>query len=129
MKNIEIIKKELEARKEARSAWGRGLIDYAFMILDEVAECAEYEGREPETLEELKEWALNGAEDWKAASYGGNYLIYNHDIAKTLCNPTELKKTDEGMKDPNSRENWCDVQARALYQAFNIVKEIAREGK
>lgn len=127
MKNIEIIKNELAARKEARSAWGRGLTAYAFMILDEITERAEYEGREPETLKELEEWGLNGAENWKAASYGGNYLIYNYDIARTLCTPTELKKTNEGMKEPNSRETWCDVQARALYQAFNIIKDLARE--
>lgn len=38
----------------------------------------------------------------------------------------ELKRTDGGMNNPNSRETWLDVQARALYQACNRIRTICR---
>ena len=65
---------------------------------------------------------LNGASDWSAYSYGGSSLIYNGDIAARLCCPSELKKTREGERRPNSREEWLDVQARALAQAARVVR-------
>ena len=44
--------------------------------------------------------------------------MYDGDIAAALCTPSELKKTRNGERRPNSREEWLDVQARALHQAF-----------
>ena len=44
-------------------------------------------------------------------------LIYNGDIAKLLCSPSELKRTRNGERRPNNREEWLDTQARALAQA------------
>jgi hypothetical protein len=65
---------------------------------------------------------LNGAKDWKQYSEGGCALIYDKQIALTLCNPTELKITDNGQKQPNKQETWLQVQARALFQAWNLIK-------
>lgn len=65
---------------------------------------------------------LNGADDWNAYSWGGCALCYDGDIAERLCSPSELKKTRNGERRPNSREEWLDVQARALYQAARRVK-------
>lgn len=62
--------------------------------------------------------ALNGSRDWSEYSWGGSALVYDGDIAAALCTPSELKKTRNGERRPNSREEWLDVQARALYQAF-----------
>ena len=64
---------------------------------------------------------LNGAADWSQYSWGGCSLIYDGDIAERLCCPSELKKTRNGERRPNSREEWLDVQARALFQAANRV--------
>lgn len=50
--------------------------------------------------------------------YGGLALIYDEDIAKALCTPSELKRTNSGRNDPNPRETWMDVQARAYFQAY-----------
>ena len=121
MKKNEEIKNHLESRKD-RSAWNKGVTAYAYELLDVVEERAEYEGRDPETREELKEWALNGSKDWNQYSWSGNALIYNGDIAERLCTPSELKKTKGGERRPNGREDWLDVQARALYQAFSRIK-------
>lgn len=71
--------------------------------------------------------SLNGARDWKQASEGGSWLIYNEDIAERLCSPSELKKTAGGRRRPSARESWLDVQARALHQAFKMVYSASRE--
>lgn len=75
---------------------------------------------------------LNGAQDWGQYSWGGSALIYDGDIAEHLCCPSELKKNRHGERRPNSREEWLDVQARALYQACNRVahlySRVSRDG-
>ena len=123
---LETIRKELENMK-GRSAWERGVIGYSLEILDQVEERSSYEGKEPESIQELNDYMLNGAEDWKQSSWGGSYEIYDGDIAERLCNPSELKKTRNGERRPNSCEEWLDVQARALFQAANKIKKLYRK--
>ena len=117
--------KELEARKD-RSAWNKGVTLYAFDLVEGLEERAKYEGRNPEPGAECKLWMLNGAQDWNQYSWGGCSLIYNGDIAERLCCPSELKRTRNGKRRPNSREEWLDTQARALYQAANRVSRLYR---
>jgi hypothetical protein len=74
---------------------------------------------------DLLKACLNGAEDWSQASWGGCYECYDGDIAKRLCTPSELKKTRNGERRPNASEEWLDVQARALYQAFRRIYQLA----
>lgn len=124
MKAYNEIKKELEARKD-RSAWDRGVTLYALELLEEYRERAAYEGREAVDRAEFKAWLLNGADSWESYSYGGSSLIYNGDIAERLCCPSEYKRTREGERRPNSREEWLDVQARALHQAACRLSRIA----
>ena len=80
----------------------------------------------------VKKALLNGADSWDQYSWGGCALIYNWEIAERLCNPSELKKTRGGERRPNSREEWLDVQARALYQAsrmiYKAIEAASREG-
>ena len=118
MKTLDLLQ-SVESVK-VRSAWSNGVKTYAIELLDDAAsnrECEEFA-----SLQELKDAILNGASDWMQYSEGGCSLIYNTDIAERLCNPSELKKTKNGMNNPNSRENWCDVQARALFQAWDLIK-------
>lgn len=116
MKSYSDILAALEARKD-RSAWDKGVTAYAIDLLDQYQERAEFERREAASRKELEEWLLNGASTWGEYSWGGSAQIYNGDIAKPLCNPSELKRTHNGERRPNSREEWLDVQARALAQA------------
>ena len=63
------------------------------------------------------------------SSHGGNWLIYNDDIAAHYCTPSELKRVthkDGTIRDhANSREDWLDVQARAHYQALiRIMRDV-----
>lgn len=69
---------------------------------------------------------LNGASDWKEYSYGGCAYVYNEDIMKQLCTPSEIKRKRNGELNPNSRETWLDVQARALYWAYSRIRNILR---
>lgn len=124
MKKIEEIRKALEERKD-RSAWNKGVTVYALELLEVYEDRAEDEGRDAEDRKEFREWIKNGADGWEAYSWGGCSLIYNEDIAERLCCPSELKKTRNGERRPNSREEWLDVQARALYQASNRLTRLA----
>lgn len=114
------IKKGL-AKKTGRSAWQKGVIKYA----KELASSESLDPRKDYTRAELKKALLDGARDWKDYSRGGWSLIYNEDIAKRLSSPSELKKTDNGRLKPNAREDWLDVQARALYQASEMILDLA----
>lgn len=113
---FDFVQHQLSTRKD-RSAWDKGVTLYALDLLNDLQQRIEQEGRNPENRNELEQWLLNGARDWKEYSWGGCALVYDADIAATLCTPSELKKTRNGERNPNSRESWLDVQARALYQA------------
>ncbi len=117
---------QLEGRKD-RSAWNRGVTRYALELVEELEERARYEGRNPEPGAECREWMMNGAKDWNQYSWGGSSLIYNQDIAERLCSPSELKKTRNGERRPNPGEEWLDTQARALFQACNLVSRLYRK--
>lgn len=126
MKTINEVRKELENRKD-RSAWDKGVTVYALELLDELEENREYNKADKYLHPlELKAELLNGAGSWDAYSWGGSALIYDSDIAERLCTPSELKKTRNGERRPNSREEWLDTQARALFQAANRIIRAAR---
>lgn len=121
-KTVEELRKELD-NKKTRSAWDAGVKLYAFDLLDTLEEWQTYEGRQDiPTGAELEKILLNGAKNWKESSWGGSHLCYDGQIAARLCNPSELKKTQNGTKRPNAREEWLDVQARALFQAYFMIK-------
>lgn len=135
MNIYERIRQALKSRKD-KSAWDKGVNLYALELVDELEERAEYEKRNPAPGAECREFMLNGAIDWQRPndeysawsvySWGGCSLIYDGDIAERLCTPSELKRTRNGERRPNSREEWLDVQARALYQAARRVSILYR---
>ena len=101
------------------------MVSDAVALVDSLA-CSEI----PNNWEELKKALLNGAADWTAYSYGGCSLVYDEDIARHYCTPSELRKVTHKdgtiSEQANARENWLDVQARALYQAERKIKNILR---
>ena len=111
-----------EVRKEKpRSAWGIGVKKYALELLDDVKD---WKGGDFDlNTANYEDLILNGADNWKQFSWGGAALIYNQDIAKRLSTKSELKLTKNGMRRPNAREEWLDTQARALYQASNLIRK------
>ena len=128
MKNLNTIREYLESRTY-RSAWDKGVQLYVADLLDQLQEAIEGHWLEDDDLLSpamLDRALLNGASSWADYSYGGCALCYNPDIAERLCTPSELKRTRNGDRNPNGRENWLDVQARALYQAANRIHIAAR---
>lgn len=110
----ELLVRELEDMKKrfARSAWDKGIYDYAFDILEPLGD--ELENVKADTL-------MNGANTWTDYSYGGCALICDDDIAKRMCSPSEYKKYLNAS--PNSKlsdsDYWLgNVQTRALFQAM-----------
>lgn len=104
----------------SRSAWQKGVKSYAVELLENVISWADCGDEIPEKITE--KYILNGAESWQKFSYGGCSLCYNEQIAERLCTPSELKRKRGGLLEPNSREKWVDVQARALFQAWKLIK-------
>ena len=130
MKNniFDAIREELEAM-DKRSAWNRGVTAYALELVDDLEEFADggyFDVDDLNAPKVLEKTMLNGASDWNHYSWGGCSLIYNGDIAERLCTPSELKRTRGGQWRPNSREEWLDTQARALFQASNRVRKAVR---
>ena len=117
--NKEATLKNLKAVK-CRSAWDKGVKEYAYMLLDNVFSYSDYKAIT--NFKSLHKELLNGAPNWKRFSWGGCALIYDGDIAKTLCSPSELKKCKNGILRPNKQEQWLDTQVRALVQAENLIK-------
>lgn len=121
MKTINELRAAIE-NAPARSAWSKGVKVYALELIAEMDGDAEFHGS-PADKKDL----LNGASDWSQYSWGGCSLIYDTDIAERTCSPSELKKTKGGERRPNSREEWLDTQARALYQAQRLICRLAKD--
>ena len=94
------------------SAWNKGVSKYALELVETLA----LEGWEP-----TEKNMLCGASNWRQFSYGGSALIYDEEIARRLCSPSEFKKKKGGNLPPNKGEQWLDVQGRALFQAARLV--------
>lgn len=118
MKKKAILEK-LETMAE-RSAWKKGVLLYAFLILENIDDDTEL------TRNNAEEILLNGASSWEQYSWGGSALVYDGDIAKMVCTPSELKRAKDGERRPNSNEEWLDVQARALRQAYWKIRKSIR---
>ena len=133
----------LQSQKPARSRWDRAVIEDATDMLHEAIEdLTDNPDEAPRTLTELTAQLLNvststlkswGGDDGnggirslyqcaKHSSWGGSHLCYDHDIARHYCTPSELKRTKDGQRRPNAREEWLDVQARAIYQAVSKIR-------
>ena len=124
MKNIEQTYKSIRAKIEqepARSAWCKGVKRYAMWIIKQWYEDT-IANNDDELPELTRTYVLNGSKDWRELSASGNYLIFDKDIAKYLCTPSELKITKNGEREPNKHEDWIDVQARALFQAYLLIQ-------
>lgn len=101
--------------KSERSYWSRGVAslirDYAEEVLQE------HDGEIVSARDFYKLWNC-GADSLREAVYGGCFDVWNYDIEKRLCTPSELKKSNEGTRRPNKNKNWFDVEIEAMYQAM-----------
>lgn len=135
--------KNLKTKHSSR--WLEAVREDAIDLLDNYIEWhGENSSFKKENIKEL----LNGAENWNQYSYGGLAFVDDSRIAAHYCTPSELKKfsyLDDGAgftsigRQPNSKETWLDIQAKALCQAEMLIagslekieqtQKILREGK
>ena len=133
----------IQEQKPARSHWERAVIEDAISMTAEAIDNLQDSPEEaPRNLTELTAQLLNvsistlkswGGDDGHngirsiyqcahESSWGGSHLCYDYDIAHHYCTPSELKRTKDGERRPNAREEWLDVQARAIYQALEKIR-------
>ena len=117
--NLSTLYQIIEA-SPARSAWSRGVRSYALDIIDDITEFVKFNlsnGYELPLISE--ECALNGANDWWSYASGGcgAALIWSDEIAKRLCNPSELRIYQKRGGDT------IEWQGRALFQAWRLIAE------
>jgi hypothetical protein len=112
MKTKNEIKSAIESTNP-RSAWSKAVKSYSLELIDSLD--GEYSAVA----------LLNGAENWRAYSFGGCSLIYDAEIAERVCSPSELKRKRGGELAPNAMESWLDCQARAISQAARLISRNA----
>lgn len=116
------------ASEKPRSAWGLGVKVYAEELAEDLAEAIQGGYFTEDKMTDraaLTAQLLNGADSWHEYSWGGCALVYDGDIAQRLCTPSEYGRSHEGERRPNSREEWLDIQARALTQAAKMIIRLA----
>lgn len=121
---IDLIGKKLDA-KPARSAWLRGVKEYAADLLPALYGCSMTAEAVISDRAGFMQALLSGARSWKEYSDGGCALIYDRDIAYRLCTPSAYRRSLGGERRPNRSETWLDVQARALWQAAFLLYDAA----
>lgn len=135
----------LQNQKPARSHWERAVIEDAEeMISEAIDNLRDTPEEAPRDLTALTAELLNVStrtlRDWgrddgnggikdlykcaHESSWSGSHLCYDSDIARHYCTPSELKRTRDGERRPNAREEWPDVQARAIYQALSKIRHL-----
>lgn len=117
--------RELVVARKVRSAWKRGVKEYALELIDNLDDEGTKEVEVYGSPADMKT-LLNGADNWHQYSEAGCSLIEDSGIAERLCTPSELKRNRNGDLNPNIYETWLDVQARALHQAAGLVMRLAR---
>lgn len=129
--NIEELKNKLnEEQKKARGAYNKAIYQYIFELVDNIADNYITTADELEHLENitnLKERALNGAENWTQYSWGGCSLCYNYDILKRLFCKSIVEKYKNA--DTVRGRHLLDYQASALSRAFCKINFIIKMSK
>lgn len=120
----EQVKKVLDEKLQSKklSYWKRGVILYAYDLLEYVDN-----NELPKKLSDLEELLLNDADNWQDFSWGGYSLIYEWEICERLSTPSKQKRKKHGLLKPNRKENWLDVQVRALTQACQLIYGIVNQ--
>lgn len=117
---IEIIE-ALKSRKP-RSAWDKGVAQYALELIEDVDAAAISNSG---TMAELEELLLDGAGSWDEYARSGYPLWADEDIARRLTSPSVFKRSRLGTRGPGRGMTWIDMQADALRSASRLIRRIA----
>lgn len=115
-------------RYKPRSAWNNGVKESAIDIIMHWQPDMRYN---IDNLNILEKGLLCGNRNWREYSENGLPFSYDISISRRFCTPSELKRVqkktkniwgDWELRNPNSHEDWTALQARANYQAFQLIK-------
>lgn len=116
MKLKDLRKKVEESKLKTSAKWWKGRKEFALYIIDYI--------NSPEldvSKDNLRKVLLNGSDNWKAYSEGGQPYAYEEDIANALYSPSEAKKM---LK--KDCYDWLEIQERALIQAFLLCERYCK---
>lgn len=129
--NIEQLKNKLEEeQKHAKGIYQKAICQYAFELVDNIADnyiTTPEELGHLENITNLKERALNGATNWSQYSWSGCSLCYNYDILERLFCKSIVKKYENA--DSVRGRHLLDYQAAALSRAFSKINFIIKISK
>lgn len=119
-------------KKNDKSKWAKGVRRYAAEMVANLDAWGGdirdiFHAIDCKDTNALHFYLLDGAKDWEqyARDGSGIALAYNEGIADRLATPSEIKrrtnKAGQLSYMANSREDWIDVEARALWQAERLV--------
>ena len=115
-------------RYKPRSAWDNGVKLSAIDIIEYTKPDPRYQ---IDNINQFEKILLDGNRNWKEYSENGLPLFFDNVISRRFCTPSELKRVQKKTKNvwgewelrnPNSHEDWTALQARANYQAFELIK-------
>ena len=107
-------------KEKPRSAWARGVNVIAMDIVSEIRENSN--GNDAPHYYSVSDFCMGFyGVSLREAVNGGCFLVYDFDIAKNFCTPSELKRTKNGEYNPNRSEAWLDVMYRGAYQAIKHI--------
>ena len=127
MKKQEIIEQLEQKRQEHKriSKWRNGLYDIAIDRIDELdnnTQITWYTLLNGALWQEKQANFENISHACNEYAWGGCGLIYDIDIAELLATKSEMyTRTGNFKEQPNNHEQWLDVYARAVYQAFRLI--------
>lgn len=104
----------IDLDKKARSAWQRGVANYALALSLKLGEYLPYRKEDLTTKQQVVELLLSGAKTWQRASESGSWPVDTQTIAESLLPPSQAKKLTCNYK-------ALALQARALEQAANYI--------
>lgn len=114
-----------EKRKGRPSKWREGVFNEAIDRLDSMDEGQKINwytllnGALWQDKQATFENILNACSKY---AWGGCGICYNVDVANTFCSKSQAYYKNGNFKEqPNNREQWLDLYARAIYQAFSLI--------
>lgn len=114
----------IKASYKPRSAWNRGVKQWALDLLGEMDDKTEFTSLTSLLLE-----ALSGSLDWKQYCYDDKGIISDYSIVEAFCTPTEKQRYISrlgALRAPNANETWMDVQVKAATQAWDLIERVAK---
>ena len=118
---------EIKKMEMGRSHWAKAVKEDAINLVKGLEENRKGAFELCECARDLKLLLLNGARSWKDYSYGACALVYDGDIARHYCTPSEYKRSKDGKWRPRRSVEWLDIQAEALSQAAALACFCFRE--